>query len=213
MFLIYSMNILSMPGIDLLISRDLSLEFKTQLDEDILKKLERELFFKHGMSIKLSIEHFEKFHDILKNNLDVNIKKFETDCIKKIVQVSKNKNNYVVKITSQKLCDKIFNFYGDPESRKILMILMNRSKTISQILAISKILKSPAYRKIENLILDGLILESGTILTNTKRVSLYNCIFDKIHIIIGKDHLMVEGVVNHMNFNASSIDKLGLIGN
>jgi predicted transcriptional regulator len=207
------MNILSMPGIDLLISRDLSLEFKTQLDEDILKKLERELFFKHGMSIKLSIEHFEKFHDILKNNLDVNIKKFETDCIKKIVQVSKNKNNYVVKITSQKLCDKIFNFYGDPESRKILMILMNRSKTISQILAISKILKSPAYRKIENLILDGLILESGTILTNTKRVSLYNCIFDKIHIIIGKDHLMVEGVVNHMNFNASSIDKLGLIGN
>ena len=123
MFLIYLMNILSMPGIDLLISRDLSLEFKTQLDENILKKLERELFFKHGMSIKLSIEHFEEFHDILKNNLDIEIEKFETDCIKKIVQVSKNKNNYVVKITSQKLCDKIFNFYGNPESRKILMIL------------------------------------------------------------------------------------------
>lgn len=213
MFLIYLMNILSMPGIDLLISRDLSLEFKTQLDENILKKLERELFFKHGMSIKLSIEHFEKFHDILKNNLDIKIEKFETDCIKKIVQVSKNKNNHVVKITSQKLCDKIFNFYGDPESRKILMILMDGQKTISEILAISKVLKSPAYRKIENLLLDGLILESGTILANNKRVSRYNCIFDEIHIILGKDHLMVEGVVNHMNFNTSSIAKLGLFEN
>jgi len=47
-----------MPGIDLLLARDLSLEIKNQLDETILTKLERELFFKHGMSIKLSIEHF-----------------------------------------------------------------------------------------------------------------------------------------------------------
>ena len=55
-----------MPAIDLLIARDLSLEIKNQLDETILAKLERELFFTHGMSLKLSIEHFGKFHNALK---------------------------------------------------------------------------------------------------------------------------------------------------
>ncbi len=34
-----------MPGIDLLISRDLSIEIKVQLDKNILEKLEKELFF------------------------------------------------------------------------------------------------------------------------------------------------------------------------
>ena len=52
-----------MPGLDLLISSDLSFELKDTLDQNILKKIEKQLFFEHGMSIKLSIEHFEKFRE------------------------------------------------------------------------------------------------------------------------------------------------------
>ena len=47
-----------MGGIDKLISATLSKEIKKELDLDLLKKVERELFLEHGMSIKLSIEHF-----------------------------------------------------------------------------------------------------------------------------------------------------------
>ncbi len=137
-----------MPGIDLLISRDLSMEIKVQLDKNILEKLEKELFFEHGMSIKLSIEHFGKFHSVLKNNSSVDLEKFEKNCIKKIIQVIKSNNCYKIKIVSQKLSEKIFDFYGDPESRKILLCIMYKNQTISEILKNSKILKSPAYRKI-----------------------------------------------------------------
>ncbi len=144
-----------MPGFDLLIARDLSLEFKNQLDDNILKKLEKKLFFEFGMSIKLSIEHFEKFHEILKNISSIELEEFEKNCIDKIIQVSKMANNYNIKIINQKLSEKIFDFYGDPETRSILMSLMGKSITISEILKISKVLKSPAYRKIENLLLDG----------------------------------------------------------
>jgi hypothetical protein len=56
-----------MPGADLLISRNLSEEFKDNLDHNILQQLEKQLFFDHGMSIKLSIENFENFHNVLKN--------------------------------------------------------------------------------------------------------------------------------------------------
>jgi hypothetical protein len=199
-----------MPGIDLLVSADLSLEIKNNLDHNVLKKLERELFFDHGMSIKLSIEHFINFHDILKKNSDLDIAKFEKDCIEKIVQVSKSNNNYTVKIISKKLSEKIFNFFGDPESRAILLCMMNKGQTITEIQKNSKILKSPTYRKIENLLLDGLILESGKILKNNKRVSQYRCIFDEVHAVIGEKKLKLEIILSAKRFNESSIAKLGL---
>jgi hypothetical protein len=202
-----------MPGFDLLIARDLSLEFKNQLDDDILKKLEKKLFFEYGMSIKLSIEHFEQFNDILKNISNIELEEFEKNCINKIIQVSKTENNYNIKIISKKLSEKIFNFFGDPETRSILMSLMGRSLTISEILKISKVLKSPAYRKIENLLLDGLILESGKIFKDNKRISQYFCIFDEVHAVIKKNELVLEGIVNPTNFKQSSITKTGLFSN
>ena len=199
-----------MPGIDLLVSADLSLEIKNNLDHNVLKKLERELFFDHGMSIKLSIEHFINFHDILKKNSDLDIAKFEKDCIEKIIQVSKSNNNYKVKIISKKLSEKIFNFFGDPESRAILLCMMNKGQTVTEIQKNSGILKSPTYRKIENLLLDGLILESGKILKNNKRVSQYRCIFDEVHAVIGEKKLKLEVILSAKRFNESSIAKLGL---
>jgi hypothetical protein len=202
-----------MPGFDLLIARDLSLEFKNQLDDNILKKLEKKLFFEFGMSIKLSIEHFEKFHEILKNISSIELEEFEKNCINKIIQVSKIANNYNVKIINQKLSEKIFDFYGDPETRSILMSLMGKSLTISEILKISKVLKSPAYRKIENLLLDGLILESGKIFKDNKRISQYFCIFDEVHLVIKKNKSVVEGIVNPINFKQSSFTKTGLFDN
>jgi hypothetical protein len=201
------------PGIDLLISKYLSLELKKNLDQTILKKIEKELFFEHGMSIKLSIEHYEKFHNILKKNLEDDCKNFEKDCLDKIIQVKQNKNNYVVKIVDQKLSEKIFDFYGDFETRKILMSLMGRELTISEILKISRVLKSPAYRKIENLLLEGLILESGKILKNNKRVSRFSCIFDKVYAVINNDTLSLEGNLNSIKFKHSSISKVGLFEN
>jgi len=199
-----------MPGIDLLISADLSMEIKNNLDHNVLKKLERELFFEHGMSIKLSIEHFINFHEMLKKNSDIDLAKFEKDCIEKIIQVSKSNNNYKVKIISKKLSEKIFNFFGDPESRAILLCMMNKGQTITEIQKNSGILKSPTYRKIENLLLDGLILESGKILKNNKRVSQYRCIFDEVHAVIGEKKLKLEVILSAKRFNESSIAKLGL---
>ncbi len=199
-----------MPGIDLLLARDLSLEIKNQLDESILAKLERELFFKHGMSLKLSIEHFEKFHNALKKYPNIDLNKFEEDCIKKIIQISKSENKYFIKIVNPRLLNEIFDFYGDPQSRQILSCIMNKSLTISKILKNSKVLQSPAYRKIENLLSSGLILESGTIIINNKRVSQYRCFFDEVHVVIRENDLVMDGVVNARNFNKSSISKLGL---
>jgi len=66
-----------MGGIDRFISSSLSSEIKKNLDLEILKRTERELFLEHGMSIKLSIEHFQKFSSVLRKNSSIDVKKFE----------------------------------------------------------------------------------------------------------------------------------------
>ena len=199
-----------MAGIDLFISNYLSTEIKNNLESSILKKLEHQLFFEEGMSIKLSIEHFEKFHKYLKNLINFDLVKFERDCIEKIIKFKKNKNNYYFKIINPILSDNIFNHYGDPESRTLLLSIMGSRETIPKILKKSGISKSPAYRKIENLLIDGLIFESGKIIKNTKRISTYSCIFDEMNISIKNDEISIEGIISKKNFENSSITKTGI---
>ena len=199
------------PGIDLLLSRYLSSEIKTGLDEDTLAKVERDLFFQHGMSIKLSIEHFEKLHNVLKDHSDNNIKNFEESCLKKIIQITNSKNNFEMKILSSSLSDMVFDYFGDVESRKILLSIMEQPLTVPEILNTSGVLKSPAYRKIENLLLDGMILESGKIMTNNKRVSQYRCVFDQVTLVIENSTYHVKCIVNGKHLKQSSLYNSGLL--
>lgn len=83
-----------MAGINRMISSTLSSGIKKDLDLEILKNIERELFLEHGMSIKLSIEYFHKFSSVLKKNSTINVKKFEKDCINKILKVKKRMMNF-----------------------------------------------------------------------------------------------------------------------
>ena len=199
-----------MPGIDLLISRDLSMEIKTNMDKNILKKLEKELFFENGMSIKRAIENFKKVYDTFKKFSSIEREKCEKDCVNKIIKISESKNNYNIEIINQKLAEKIFSFYGDSETRAILLCIMGQSHTVSEIQKKTGIWKAPTERKSDQLLIDGLILESGKILKNNKRVSKYSCIFEEVHTIIGEKRLKLEGIVNAKIFNESSIAKSGL---
>ena len=185
-----------MAGIDRLISTSLSHIIKKKLSSSDLKNLERKLFLEHGMSIKLSIEHFHKFDETLKNISNIDRKKFENDCINEIIKIKKTDENYSVKIIDQKLIDLILESCGDSETRKILTCLFENDLTIPQILSESKVPKTSGYRKIENLIINGLILESGRILSESKRISKYKCIFDEIKIVMMKNDVTVQGVIN-----------------
>ena len=93
------------------------------------------------------------------------------------------------KIIDQKLIELILELSGDSETRKIFICLFDNELTIPQILNESKVPKTSGYRKIENLIINGLILESGRVLSESKRISKYRCVFDKIIIKIEKNNV------------------------
>jgi len=96
-----------MGCIDRLIATALSSEIKKQLTLDVLKKIEREFFLEYGMSIKLSIEHLHRFSSILRKNSTLDVKKFEKDCINKVIKVKKKDDKYLVTIINSKLSDLI----------------------------------------------------------------------------------------------------------
>ena len=100
-----------MGGIDRLISNALTNEIKKKMDMDLLSKVERELFLEHGMSIKLSIEHFQKFKSILKKNSNLDVHEFEKSCINKILRIKKLDGKYFVTIINPNLSDSILGFF------------------------------------------------------------------------------------------------------
>ena len=193
-----------MTGIDRLISTSLSKIIKNKLNSDERKNLERKLFLEHGMSIKLSIEHFHKFSKTLKNISNINIKKFENECINEIIKIKKIDGDYSIKIIDQKIKNLILESCGDAETRSILICLFDNELTIPQILKESGVPKTSGYRKIENLIINGLILESGKILSESKRISKYRCVFDEIKVGMKKNDIMIQAVINKKIFDEST---------
>ena len=193
-----------MTGIDRMIAASLSSEIKKNLDAEILKKVERELFLQHGMSIKLSIEHFEKFSSVLRKNSNIDVNKFEKECIEKILKIKKNGEKYLVTIIDLDLKNLILELFGEIESRKIISSLLENEYIIPQILKESKIPKTSGYRKIENLILNGLFIESGKVLSQSKKISKLQCIFEEIKIDIKKGKITVNIIINKKMFEKST---------
>jgi hypothetical protein len=193
-----------MSGIDRLISAALSTEMKKKLGIDMLKKVERELFLEHGMSIKLSIEHFQKFTNVLKRNSNFDIIKFEKNSINKIIKIKKREHDYNVIIVDTELSDLILELFSDSESRKIISSLLENEYTIPQILKESKVPKTSGYRKIENLIINGLIIESGKVLSESKKISKLQCVFQEIKLDIKKERIIVSGIVSKKIFEKST---------
>ena len=193
-----------MGGIDRLISDALSKEIKKKLNLDMLKKIERELFLDHGMSIKLSIEHFQKFTNVLEKNSQIDIIKFEKDCINKIIKIKKRDDKYNVTIINSAITDLILDLFSESETRKIISSLLENEYTIPQILKESKVPKTSGYRKIENLILNGIIIESGKVLSESKKISKLQCVFQEIKLDIKKEKITVIGTVSKKMFEKST---------
>jgi hypothetical protein len=193
-----------MGGIDRMIATALSGVIKKDLDLEILRKTERELFLEHGMSIKLSIEHFHKFSNVLRKNSTMDVNRFEKDCISKILKIKKRDDKFLVTIVDSDLRDLILELFGEVETRNIISTLLENEYTIPQILKESKVPKTSGYRKIENLILNGLIIESGKVLSESKKISKLQCVFQEIKLEIKKDKIVIIGIVNKKMFEEST---------
>ena len=196
-----------MPGLDKLISISLPIKIKKKIDADTLRKIERELFLEHGMSIKLATEHFQTLLKIIKRNSELDINGFEHECLKEIIQVKKLKENYHLTILDSKLVHIILDMFGDDETREMIISILKSEHTIPEILRESRIPKTTGYRKIENLLINGFFIETGKVLSESKKISKIQCIFQEILIDAKKEKIIVSGIVPKKIFEKSTTMK------
>ena len=82
-------------------------------------------------------------------------------------------------IINHNLRDLILELFGEVETRKIISVLLENEYAIPQILKESKVPKTSGYKKIESLILHGLVIESGKVLSKSKKYQSFNVFFKK----------------------------------
>ncbi len=102
------------------------------------------------------------------------------------------------------MTDLILELFSESETRKIISSLLENEYTIPQILKESKVPKTSGYRKIENLILNGIIIESGKVLSESKKISKLQCVFQEIKLDIKKEKITITGIVSKKMFEKST---------
>ena len=182
-------------------------KIKKNLDEDDLRKIERALFITDGMSLKMAVEHFDKLHlqiKQVKNHPEL----FELEILDEICKIQHSKDQAIIHIRDNSLSNEIVNYLGDEEIRYILLLVMKNELTVQEILKHSKISKTSGYRKIENLIRDGIIVEERKVLSKSKKISKYKCIFEEIIFRLNNNKFLVEAYMKRKDFEKSSIMKI-----
>ncbi len=141
---------------------------------------------------------------VLKKNSTLDVNKFEKECIEKILKIKKSGEKYLVTIIDLDLKNLILQLFGEEKARKIISCLLENEYIIPQILKESKVPKTSGYRKIENLIIHGLFIESGKVLSESKKISKLQCVFQEIKLDIKKGKIAVNGIINEKMFEKST---------
>ncbi len=197
-----------MSGLDILIAKPLGYKIKENLGEKTLQKIEKRLFERYGISIGQSLEDFHKLDDVLREFFGNGAEGLERQILEKVVSVDETKNQDLkwVSIEEPSLAKIILEAFGDDDKNRILNTVLDESRIISDIIEISKIPQTSAYRKVNSLIENGLLIPSGFITTHDgKKVTKYKSVFNNVKIGIEKNKVMVKVQLHQECWETSSI--------
>ncbi|HSG73906.1 MAG TPA: transcriptional regulator [Nitrosopumilaceae archaeon] len=196
-----------MGGLDRLLSSSLESTIRNNLGEKTTKKIEERLFEKYGLSLTQGIEEFQKIDAVLREYFGAGADGLENKFLENICKVkTKNSTNSWFTIKDGKIAQSILESFGDDDKASIINSVIDNPKIISDILASCKIPQTSGYRKINQLIDDGLLITDGHEFTSdSRKVSKYRSLFNNIRINIVKNQVTVDVQLESSNFNQSTV--------
>jgi len=108
-------------------------------------------------------------------------------------------------ITDSNVNEIILQAFGDSDKKKILETVSNTAMIIASILKKCNLPQTSGYRKINQLIDDGLLVHSGYVMKDNKKTHKYVCIFNNLKINIEKNNLIVDVQLTKLEQQNSSI--------
>ncbi|WP_428326541.1 hypothetical protein [Nitrosopumilus sp.] len=181
-----------MPGLDSLLAKSLQDSITKDLGKNMVKKIEDRLFEKYGISFAQSIENFDKLDLVLREFFGKGTDGLEKKFFETIFQSKSKSKDAWYKLRDEKLSELILQSFGDPEKKAILESATETPKIINEIIKDCNLSQTSGYRKINNLIDDGLLYKTGHILRDNKKINLYVCSFSNLRINIENKKTSVE---------------------
>lgn len=182
-----------MAGTDHLFAKSLIDIIKNDLGSKTIKKIEGRLFEKFGLSLTQSIEEFNTLDLVLREFFGKGADAIERKFFEKIFTVkSKKSNDPWYTLSDTYVNSVILETCGDLDKRKILESVSETPKIINDILKYCDLPRTSGYRKINNLIDSGLLLKTGYIEVDNKKINEYLCIFSNLKINIEKSKMTID---------------------
>ena len=195
-----------MTGFDHLFARSINELLRENLGNNTVKKIETRLFEKFGINLTQAIEEFEKIDLVLREFFGKGADGIEKKIFEGVVRIkSKNSKEKWHTITDIHANTTILESFGDPEKKKILESVTNTPKIVADILSECNLAQSSGYRKINNLIDDGLLIQSAQIVKDNKKINEYVCIFNNLKINIEKGNMEIDVQLTEKEIQQSSI--------
>ena len=198
---------MTMGGFDRLLAKSLNETIRHNLGEKTTQKIEERLFEKYGLSLTQSIEQFQKIDAVLREFFGAGADGLESKFLQNICKVkTKSKGSNWFTIDDSKIAQVILESFGDDDKSSIINSVIDEQKIISAILENCKIPQTSGYRKINQLIEDGILIPAGFETSNDgRKVVKYQALFDNVKINIIKNKVSVDIQLNRPNFNDSSV--------
>ena len=171
--------------------------FRDVLEQDlgtvVYKKIEKDIFDTHGITILEAVSDFAKLDLVLRRFFGKHTTNIESKIFKKILTVDTNsKTESTITIKDPSVAKEIFESYGDP-AKKVILDLLNKPKSIPEAISKSKLPKASAYNRIKEMIQDGLLTPVGhTKAADGRKVIEYVTTFNKAVFEIQNQDMIVN---------------------
>lgn len=197
-----------MYGLDPLLGKSLVRIIQKNLGQTMLEKIENRVFEKFGTNLNQVSADFPKLDLILKEFFGDRAKGMERQLLQHVISVQKSKIEYNEWITIEDfhIHRIILEAIGDNDKKNILNAVLDTPRVISEILEMCNIPQTSGYRKINNLIQNGLLIINGHEVNDDGRIiNKYQSVFDNIQIHVEKNKVTIQVQLTKEYLNNSEI--------
>lgn len=97
-----------------------------------------------------------------------------------------------VRIDDKSRIETILRTFGDDDKKKILISLLDEPSISSNVLRKNNIQQTSGYRKIKELIKDGMIIAKNYIILDERKFYVYASVFKDLKIQVVRDKIIVK---------------------
>jgi len=194
--------------LDNLLAPSLRKSIEVNLGKSTLNKIEQRLMERHGVGVAQAIKDFYKFDSVLREFFGAGADGLETKFLQNIIDLKQQKkgtDNWIT-LQDQDLAKIFLESFADEDKKAIIGTVLDEPLIIADILERCKVPQTSGYRKINQLIDNGLLISNGyAVATDGKKIKKYETIFDNIKMDIEKNVVVVKIELKASSLSQSSI--------